>query len=320
MLWTFILRPEASMTVADQGRLGEGRQIDLFVETLVSAPLRDDRATMEFPFFALQKQPVMQSLVYQDGAVAIRVSPGERGIATIWDKDVLIYLQSLLNGRIERGEPVSRTVQITAHDLLRVTKRHTGKNAYQELYDALFRLRSTTITTDIQSGGRKQARGFGWIDSFELISHETRTGRQVMKALTITLNDWTFRALVEDRRVLAINPAYFELTGGLERRLYELARKHVGYQPEWRIGLPNLAKKAGTLRTDLRRFKADLKRISGADRIPDYRLTLVNDHASPTAKAMEAAGMKGVRGAKRAPNQAIIVVFQPKPKVAQEAA
>ena len=36
-----------------------GQQIDLFVESLVSAPLRDDRATMEFPFFALQKRPLL---------------------------------------------------------------------------------------------------------------------------------------------------------------------------------------------------------------------------------------------------------------------
>ena len=82
-------------------------QIDLFVESLVSAPLRDDRATMEFPFFALQKRPLLTPLVYQDGNVSIRISPGERGIATIWDKDVLIYLSSLINAKIERGEEVS---------------------------------------------------------------------------------------------------------------------------------------------------------------------------------------------------------------------
>jgi hypothetical protein len=45
--------------------------------------------------------------------------------------------------------------------MLRVTRRHTGKNGYQEIYDALFRLRSTTITTDIQSGGERETRGFG---------------------------------------------------------------------------------------------------------------------------------------------------------------
>ena len=56
-----------------------GEQIDLFVESLVSAPLRDDRATMEFPFFALQKRPLLTPISYQDGNVSIRISPGERG-------------------------------------------------------------------------------------------------------------------------------------------------------------------------------------------------------------------------------------------------
>ena len=133
---------------------------------------------MEFPFFALQKRPLLTPIIYQDGNVSIRISPGERGIATIWDKDVLIYLSSLINAKIERGEEVSRTVRIAAYDMLRVTRRHTGKNGYQEIYDALFRLRSTTITTDIQSGGERETRGFGWIDSFRILTKESKIARR----------------------------------------------------------------------------------------------------------------------------------------------
>jgi plasmid replication initiation protein len=294
-------------------RVTSSQQIDLFVESLVAAPLRDDRATMEFPFFALQKRPLLAPIIYQDGNVSIRISPGERGIATIWDKDVLIYLSSLINSRLERGEEVSRTVRIAAYDLLRVTRRHTGKNGYQEIYDALFRLRSTTITTDIRSGGERETRGFGWIDSFRILTRENKAGNRVMQGLEITLNDWTFRALVQDRRVLAINPAYFDLTGGLERRLYEIARKHVGRQSEWKVSLLQLAKKCGTMQRNLRRFKFDLKELATLDRLPDYQLFLVNDHSSAFAKAMDAGGMRGTRGGKRAPNEAVIVVFRPRP-------
>lgn len=289
-----------------------GEQIDLFVETMAAAPLRNDRATMEFPFFALQKRPLMTPITYQDGNVTIRVSPGERGIASIWDKDVLIYLSSLINAKIERGEEVSRTVRIAAYDMLRVTRRHTGKNGYQEIYDALFRLRSTTITTDIQSGGERETRGFGWIDSFRILTKENKAGNKVMQGLEITLNDWTFRALVKDRRVLAINPAYFDLTGGLERRLYEIARKHVGRQAEWKVSLLLLAKKCGTMQRNLRRFKFDLKELAELDRLPDYQMFLINDHSSATAKALQAIGLKGVRGAKRTPNEAVLVVFKPR--------
>jgi plasmid replication initiation protein len=300
-----------------------GDQIDLFVESLVAAPLRDDRATMEFPFFALQKRPLLTPITYQDGNVSIRISPGERGIATIWDKDVLIYLSSLINSKIELGKEVSRTVRIAAYDMLRVTRRHTGKKGYQEVYDALFRLRSTTITTDIQSGGERETRGFGWIDSFRILTRENRTGHRVMQGLEITLNDWTFRALVKDRRVLAINPAYFDLTGGLERRLYEIARKHVGRQAEWRVSLQLLAKKCGSMQRNLRRFKFDLKELAKLDRLPDYQMFLINDHSSPTTKALQAVGMKGVKGAKRTPNEAVLVVFKPRtrtPAIDAEAA
>jgi plasmid replication initiation protein len=133
-----------------------------------------------------------------------------------------------------------------------------------------------------------------------------------MQGLEITLNDWTFRALVKDRRVLAINPAYFDLTGGLERRLYEIARKHVGRQQEWRVSLLQLAKKCGTMQQNLRRFKFDLKAIAEVDRLPDYQMFLVNDHSSTVAKSLQAVGMKGVKGAKRTPNEAVIVVFKPR--------
>jgi plasmid replication initiation protein len=99
----------AALTTGEAGSVVvlADEQIDLFVEGLVSAPLRDDRATMEFPFFALQKRPLLTPILYQDGNVSIRISPGERGIASIWDKDVLIYLSSLINAKIERGEEVS---------------------------------------------------------------------------------------------------------------------------------------------------------------------------------------------------------------------
>jgi plasmid replication initiation protein len=139
-----------------------------------------------------------------------------------------------------------------------------------------------------------------------------------MQGLEITLNDWTFRALVKDRRVLSINPAYFDLTGGLERRLYEIARKHVGRQAEWKVSLLQLAKKCGTMQRNLRRFKFDLKELAELDRLPDYQMFLVNDHSSPTTKSLQAVGMKGVKGAKRTPNEAVIVVFKPRPPAVLE--
>ena len=212
----------------------EERQVDLFLDGLVNAPLKDDRALMEFPFFSLQKAPRMRPLVFDDGRVRIEVRPGDRGIATIWDKDVLIYLASILNDRLERGLPVERTVRFSAHNLLQVTGRGSGKRAYELLLDAMFRLRSTTIVTTIEAGEARERRGFGWIETFRVVERaQGASGRKVMAACEITLNDWMSRAIAKDRRVLTISPRYFSLGMGLKRRLYELARKHCGQQERW---------------------------------------------------------------------------------------
>jgi plasmid replication initiation protein len=109
-------------------------QVDLFLDSLVNAPLKDDRALMEFPFFSLEKRPRMEPLVYDDGKVQIRISPGEKGIATIWDKDLLIYIASLINDKIERGADVSRTVAFTAHDFLLLAQRGTSNASYPPAY------------------------------------------------------------------------------------------------------------------------------------------------------------------------------------------
>ena len=255
-------------------------QVDLFLDQLVDAPIKDERALMEFPFFSLQKQPRRVPFIYDDGVVRIEVEPGSRGIATIWDKDILIYLASLLNDRIERGAPVNRTIQFPAYDFMKVTGRSTSKRGYELFLDALHRLRSTNILTTIEAAGEKDQRGFGWIEDWRVIERTTRRGERVMAGVEVTLNRWMFNAVVKDRRVLTINRDYFRLTMGLERRLYELARKHVGHQPEWFIGLARLSEKCGSTR-EVRKFKADLRKVIVRDSIPDYTAQLVDQIDAP---------------------------------------
>ena len=250
------------------------KQVDLFLDQLADAPVKDERALMEFPFFSLQKRPRKTPFVFDDGTVRIEIQPGPKGIATIWDKDILIYLTSLVNERIERGTDADRTIQFSAHDFLKVTGRGTGKRAYELFLDALLRLRSTNIMTNVESAGERERRGFGWIEDWRVIERKNRNGDRVMGAVEVTLNRWMFNAIVKDRRVLTINRDYFRLSKGLERRLYELARKHVGRQPEWYIGVKRLAEKCGSIGTE-RKFKFRINEISELDTIPDYHMEIV---------------------------------------------
>jgi plasmid replication initiation protein len=283
-----------------------GKQVDLFLDSLINAPIKDDRALMEFPFFSLQKTPRMKPLVYDDGKVKIEIRPGERGVATIWDKDVLIYLASIINDRLERGLPVDKTVRFSTHNFLQVTGRGSGKRGYELFLDALFRLRSTTILTTIESGEVKERRGFGWIETFRIIERKTKTGKKIMAACEITLNDWMFRAIVQDRRVLTINPTYFELTMGLERRLYELARKHCGYQERWVITLPRLIEKCGSV-LEPRFFKPQLKKVVEDDALPDYHIAMSFD-----PKDKGETGGDGMGGRRWSSNERILVSFWPR--------
>ena len=195
---------------------------------------------MEFPFFSLQKHPRHTPIVFEDRRVRIEITGGERGIATIWDKDVIIYVISLINDRIERGAPVSPSICFAAHDFLKLTGRGTSSTVYEQFKDTLFRLRSTTIKTSIVSDGEAEERGFGWIDSYRIHRREVSGGRKIMAGVEVKVNDWMFRAIVKDRRILTIHPDYFTLKMALERRLYELARKHLGNQNVWSITLTRL--------------------------------------------------------------------------------
>ena len=84
------------------------------------------------------------------------------------------------------------------------------------------------------------------IDSWKII-RQTASGR--MTELRITLSDWVFNA-VAAREILTLSRDYFRLRKPLERRIYELARKHCGQQDEWVISLELLKKKCGSASQD----------------------------------------------------------------------
>jgi plasmid replication initiation protein len=91
-----------------------------------------------------------------------------------------------------------------------------------------------------------------------------------VSAIEITLLEWLYNAVL-GREVLTLSRDYFRLRKGLERRLYEIARKHCGKQASWKIGLAALHKKSGS-GGPLKELRRKVKAIAKAGRIPDYRL------------------------------------------------
>src|SRR4030095_4858780 len=125
----------------------------------------------------------------------------------------------------------------TPYQLLRAIGRATGQREYRLLKAALARLQSTVVRTTIRHGAHWRRQQFSWISEWEECL--TVTGRCL--GMEFVLPEWFYQGVLDRRLVLSIDPAYFALTGGIERWLYRVARKHAGRQPEgWRFDLRHL--------------------------------------------------------------------------------
>ncbi len=243
-------------------------QGDFFVCDIFDAIPKDDLATMEHPVFSLATRPDRRILSYAHNDVRIEVTPSVRGLATIHDKDILIFCISQLMAAINAGRPVSRILHLTAHDLLVATNRETSGDAYRRLREAFERLAGTRITTNIATDDVTVTRGFGLIEAWEIVR---RTGNGRMVSVEVTLSDWLYRAVMA-KSVLTLSRGYFRLRKPLERRIYELARKHCGRQESWRVSVDTLLKKSGSA-SPRRVFRKMLRDMIAADPLPDYTLT-----------------------------------------------
>lgn len=240
---------------------------DFFLCDVFDAIPKDDLATMEHPVFSLGTRPDRRILNYEHNDTEITVVPSVRGLATIHDKDILIFCISQLMAALNVGRAISRTVTLTAHDLLVATNRETSGDAYRRLRDSFERLAGTRITTNIVTGGHEVTSGFGLIENWEIV-RRARGGRMV--SVAVTLSEWLYRAVLS-KSVLTLNRDYFRLRKPLERRIYELARKHCGRQPSWRISVEVLLKKSGSA-SPRRVFRKMLRDMIKADHLPDYHM------------------------------------------------
>jgi plasmid replication initiation protein len=248
------------------------QQHDLFVCDVADAVLKDDMASMEHPFFSLSKKPELNVRRYENGDRWVEVVPSVKGLATIYDKDILIYCISQLVAKINNGEPPSPYVSIVAKDLLVFVNRSLGGKDYDGLIEALQRLDGTRIRTNVRTGGEEEYEGFGLIEAFKLRRSE-KTGR--ILEIAVKLSDWVYRSIAA-KEVLTLHKDYFRLSKPIERRVYEIARKHCGKQDSWKISLDLLKLKCGS-RAPLKGFRHDIKQLAKGDHLPDYCVSVDNE-------------------------------------------
>lgn len=256
-------------------------QKDLFICDLFDT-WKDDMGSMEHPVFSLSTKPDKRRRKYEHNGNTIEIVPSDFGLATIHDKDVLLYLASQImndlnhkrDAALKTGEkdieaPPKR-IRFTAYDMLVLTNRTTSKLGYKRLEAALDRLSGTRIKTNIRTNGKRATENFGIIDSFGIVREDEDDENSRMVAVQVKLSDWFYNALL-GQEVLTISEDYFRLRKPLERRIYELCRKHCGKQPKWEIGLKILHKKTGTA-SPMKEFRRMVHRIVENNYMPDYHL------------------------------------------------
>ena len=248
-------------------------QQDLFICDVADAILKDVMQQMEHPFYSLSKKPVTTIREYRNGDNWLKITPSVQGLATIYDKDLLIYAISQLMAKLNRGEEIHPRVRINCHEFLIFTNRGTGGKDYKAVVEGLERLRGTTITTNIRTGDEEQIEVFGLIDKGTIRRKHGLDGR--LQWVEIMLSDWVFNA-VKAKEVLTLNRDYFRLGKPYERRAYEVARKGCGRKKEWKIGLELLRKKMGATST-LRKFRYFMNELAERDHLPDYTVEVEGD-------------------------------------------
>ena len=208
----------------------------------------------------------------------MEVIPSAKGQATIYDKDILIYVVSQVISKLNRGEQVSRRIRFNPRDLLIFVNRGTGGKDYDAFCEALERLMGTVIKTNIRTvsegddiplGDEEDTGMFHLVENANIRRKNGAEGRILWAEIEIS--EWIFNG-IRRKKVLTLHRDYFRLRKPIERRVYEIARKICGYQESWPMGLEKLLARTGA-RTELKRFRHTIKELARCDHLPDYSLS-----------------------------------------------
>lgn len=246
------------------------KQGDFFIADIFdNLPFKDDMASMEHPLFTLSMKPDMRILRYENAGASVEMQPSAFGLPNIMDKDVLLYCASIIMAKINEGEVPPQTIRLSLRDVLITTNRHTGTVGYKYIKTALNRLAGCMLKTSVKTGNTTQGDMFHLIERVKYLE-STRVKDRVL-GVEITLSDWFYNSLLA-KEVLTINKEYFRLRKPLERRIYEIARKHCGRKRDpWYISLEKLHEKSGSS-ARLNHFRNTIKNMPDSDHLPDYAL------------------------------------------------
>jgi len=286
----------------------EREQLELFRALPGDLAPRDAQDLMAYPFFSLAKTHRTTPIDYRMNDIAIRVEAvPEHGMATIWDADVLIWAASQIVQARDTGLRTSRLMAATPYEILTFIGRGVSVRDYHRLKAALDRLQSTTVATSLRQTSERRMHRFSWIN--EWTERADAHGRAA--GIDLIVPDWFYRAVLDDALVLTIDRGYFKLTGGLERWLYRIVRKHAGRQRAgWRFDFRHLYGKSASL-SPFKRFAFELRDLARRQPLPGYRLGVERDRTGRELLVFARSHVS--TGACGQPVEAVVPSGTPKP-------
>jgi plasmid replication initiation protein len=256
----------------------EMEQLNLFFSLdIQDLKYRDSSNNLTIPNFSLQKNKRVKKLEYVDDRTGnyFTVNPHpDYGAPTIFDLDVLLYLISLLNEAIEKGENPSREIYFIPFRLftcvkwIKSTKGKAGGEHYKRLDAALDRLSTAYNITNIETEDKgTKTHKWHWISEIK----KTTNQRGKVEGIQVVIAEWLYKLIVEQRKVLSLSPAYFRLSRGIDRHLFRIFRKFLGNQDFFKISVERLYTyfPSGKL---YYLFKRDLKKAVERNALPEMNL------------------------------------------------
>ncbi len=252
-------------------------QLDLFVCDLVDIPFKSDQASLMHPVFTLSNKPDYNPRIYHNKGETMKVTANsEYGLATIFDRDILLYCISQSVEAQNRGLKAPQSLVVNSKNLMIAINRQSSGTAYKALYNSFRRLKGTMIETNISNGGKVRTNIFGLLESVEVI-RQADNGRII--DVEVKLPDWIMDA-IEGRSILTMHKNYFRLSKPLERRFYEVARKLCGNREHAEIGLKEFQIRCGS-KASLREFKRLVSKVIDKNlkhkHIPQFEFILTDN-------------------------------------------
>ena len=183
-------------------------------------------------------------------------------------------------------------VEFAPYDALRYMARGTGGKDYRELVQSIRRLSTTNIITNIRQDDTHGTEGrLQWITDYRIpkryranqfLTNLDDGEADAARPWAVEVSNWIFQSVLRRKEILAVHPDYFQLTGGLERWLYRLARKAVpdrANDAAINFRMDTLYKRSGSTRP-LRNFAGDIRKIAERQGLPEYGVHVHTDDRS----------------------------------------